>query len=144
MSKVTDQARYVLEFLQKTYGSHEGGTRAAIDWLVDNQDRLALDVFNEVSELLVTHEAWLSMTAQERLDDQLQTGSSPGVLAEVDQTTPVIDLTGSSGSGATNPRVIEPVDQSTPVDDYSRLKANQKSGKYVGKFKPFGRSRDEM
>lgn len=43
---------------------------------------------------------------------------------------PVIDLTGGQ--------------ETEVVDDYERLKANQKAGKYVGKFKPFGSHNDEL
>lgn len=145
IDNLSDASIEIMHFLQKTFGSEIGGTRRAIDWLIENQHRMSPDVFAECSEVLVVHEAEIILAAEERIR---KAGGS--VLPPVDQGTDVIDLTGS-GSATDNPRVPQEPDQTTDVvdltveDDYARLKANQKAGKYVGKFKPFGkRDKDDL
>lgn len=145
IDNMLEASKEMMRFLQVKFGSEIGGTRRAIDWLVEQQDRMDLRVFEECSELLVIHEADILLDQERRIRE-----AGGGVAPPIDQSTDVIDLTGS-GSAIDNPMVPQEPDQTTDVvdltveDDYARLKANQKAGKYVGKFKPFGkRDKDDL
>lgn len=127
-----------MRFLQKTFGSEIGGTRRAIDWLVENQHRMSPDVFAECSEVLVIHEAEIILAAEERIRK-----AGGGVLPPIDQGTDVIDLTGS-GSSTDNPRIPAESDQKTDVVDLTadgsvdRQAPGYKPGRRKKVLSPFG------
>lgn len=152
ISAMSMEAKAVLNMIQKRFGSDSQGIIDAQDWLISRPREVSPAMYNQLAEYLAAWDARRQNIDRGRaVSKSAWWGARDSVWnPPPDQSTPVIDLTGTgsnSGSGSSSgPTVIDLTggQETDVVDDYERLKANQKAGKYVGKFKPFGSHNDEL
>jgi len=149
------ETKAVLNMIQKRFGSDSQGVIDAQDWLISRPREVSPAMYDQLAAFLAAWDARRqNIDRGRKISGSVWWGSRDRPVwnppAGPDQSTPVVDLTGSgsnSGSGSSSgPTVIDLTggQETEVVDDYERLKANQKAGKYVGKFKPFGSHKDEL
>lgn len=144
------ETKALLKFIQDKFGSDSQGVIDAQDWLISRPREVSPTSYNQLAEFFAAWDARRqNLDLGRKLAKSIWWGSKGYNPPPIPDGAPVIDLTGSGSGSSSLPPVIDLTGgQDTDVvdeeDDYARLKANQKAGKYVGKFKPFGSHNDEL